>query len=235
MIGVGLVTYRRPDYFAEVASAIVEHLWRHARWIGAVHDGPEVEPYPDVRGMPLRFKPTNRGVAAAKNLLLRQMMAAGCEWLFLAEDDVVVTSPMATLGYIEACTESGWRHLMFHGHGENDLVEEDGAVSYWWTGPGAWTCFHRSAIERCGYLDEGFINCYEHAEHALRMAEAGFTSGYHRWADATGSEAWLHEIPGAIETSRIREDNLTWVARCTAGRTHWVKKHPTTARIIFGD
>lgn len=235
MIGVGIVTYRRPDYYRQVASSVVEHLGKHARWVGAVHDGPDPGDYPDVKGCPLRFKATNRGVAAAKNLLLRTMMAAGCDWLFLAEDDIVVDSPMATLGYIEACSESGWQHLMFHGHGGNDLVEEEGAVSYWFVGPGAWTCFSRHAIEVGGFLDEDFMNCYEHCEHALRLAEKGLTSGYHRWADATGSEGWLHEAPGAIETSRIREDNLTWVARCASGRKHWLKAHPTTARIIFGD
>jgi GT2 family glycosyltransferase len=235
VIGVGIVTYRRPDYYRQVAESVVEHLSPLAAWVGAVHDGPDPGDYPHVKGMPLRFKATNRGVAAAKNLLLRTMLAAGCDWLFLAEDDVVVDSPMAVLGYIEACTQSGYEHLMFHGHAPNDQVDEDGPITYWWCGPGAWTCFTRNALDRVGLLDEAFMNCYEHCEHALRLAEVGLTSGYQRWADATGSEHWLHEIPGSLETSTIRSENLTWVARCAAGRKHWLRAHPTTARIIFGD
>jgi GT2 family glycosyltransferase len=235
VIGVGIVTFRRPDYYEQAAGSIVRHLGRFAGWVGAVHDGPADVAYPTVSGIKMQVTPTNRGVAAAKNVLLRSMMSAKCDWLFLAEDDVVVDSPLAVLGYIEACRQSGYEHLMFHGHGANDLVEEDGAVSYWWAGPGAWTCFSRHAIECAGYLDEGFVNCFEHAEHSLRLAECGLTSGWRRWADATGSEGWLHEIPGSLETSRIRENNLLWVSRCAEGRLHWLRAHPSTAAIVFGE
>lgn len=229
MIGVGLAAHERPGYYAEAAAAIVKHLGPVAGWVGAAHDGPDPGSYPQVEGMPLTFLP-RRSVAASKNHLLRQMIAAGCTWLFLSEDDVVVDSPLAVLGYVEACIESGWHHLAFHGHVANDLVREDGIISYWWIAPGAWTVTTRAAVEAVGMLDEGFVNCHEHLEWDLRLAEHGYASGWRDFADATGSEGWLHEQPDAVATSTIRADP-EWAIKISRAWDHWRRAHPTTYAI----
>ena len=230
-IGVGLVTYRRPSYYEQVAKALLEHVEPVVSWIGAVHDGPDPGDYQrDL--LPLRFLP-HRGVAEAKNALLRSMLDDGCQWLFLCEDDMIVDSPDAVLGYIAACKASGWQHLGGHMHGENDLIEPGFYVSYWWVMPGAWCVYSRRSIVECGMFDPVFHNCHEHLEHTLRLAQAGFTSGWRHFGDATGSEAWLHEIPGSRDTSLIRSDPA-WMANIAEARLHWIRAHPDTAKIVWG-
>ena len=232
-VGVGLVTHRRPDFYERAAASIVTHLGPDARWVGAVHDGPDPGGYPQVDGMRLQFRRQNRGVAAAKNLLLSRMLAAGCDWLFLAEDDIVIDDPLAASGFVEACVLSGQEHLGFPHHGDNDLIREDGPISHWWAMPGAWTVTSRRALLTAGFLDEEFRNCHEHFEWTLRLAEHGFTSGWREFSAPTGCEAWLHEQPDAIATSTIRADPA-WTANIAAARKHWLREHPTTARTVFG-
>ena len=231
-VGVGIVTHKRPAYFEEAAAAVVERLGGVVDWVGAVHDGPNPGGYTKVPGCPLRFTRENRGVAAAKNVMLKAMIAGGCDWLFMSEDDVVVESPEAVTGFIEACEASGWEHLGWPFHDANDLVAKEGPVSYWWAMPGAWTVTSARAVLAAGMLDEGFVNCHEHYEWTMRLAEHGFTSGWRQFAAPTGCETWLREQPDALATSTIRSDPH-WPVRIAAAQRHWQRAHPTSYAIAF--
>ena len=219
MIGLGVVTVpSRRDYMVHVRAGIEAHL---------VEDGVDlVLVHTDTDG---------QGVAVAKNALLHQMLEAGCDWLFLSEDDVVVKDRRAVTGYIDACEHSGYGHLMFHAHGSQNPapLRANGPVTEWPSYVGAWCIYSRESLLVCGLFDEGFRNAWEHVEHSLRLAAAGFTAPWRGAADATGSEEWLEEIPGSIEQSVIRRSGR-WGANVAAGCDHWRQAHPDTYRLVFG-
>ena len=90
----------------------------------------------------------------------------------------------------------------------------------------------RQSLEECGLMDESFSNAWEHVEHTLRLAKAGFTAPWRGAADATGSENWLAEIPGSIEHSSIRH-TPDWIKGMQEGRKHWLEVAPETYRLVF--
>jgi hypothetical protein len=232
MIGVGLVTCGRPDYYEQAEAAIWTHLSSEVDVFSVFEDGSDLAPY--AKGAIGDGR--NHGVAFAKNTLLLEMLDAGCDWIFLAEDDVVVDSPLAVTGYLAACESSGYEHLMFHGHGPMNPapLRHYNGVTEWPNYVGAWCVYSREALERVGLLDEGFHNAWEHVEHTLRLAEAGLTAPWRGAADATGSENWLHEIPGSMESSAIRNDPK-WLESVARGQQHWRAKYPETYSQVFGE
>ena len=212
MIGLGLVSYGRPDYRALAIEAIEAHC--------ALDEFVVIE---DVSP-----------VGVAKNQALEKLLASGCDWLFLSEDDVIVQSPLAIGGYVDACVASGYEHLMFHAHGYHNPrpLRSEGSVTLWPNYVGAWSIYSRRCLEVCGLFDEHFANAWDHVEHTLRLSLAGFTAPWRGAADATGSEDWLKEIPGSIENSSIRH-TPEWMENFNQGKLYWAETHPETFRLVF--
>lgn len=234
-VGVGICTYQRPGLWRRCAESVALHL--PDAFVCSWHDGPLPKGYEDPP-VALHVGDTNRGVAHAKNRLLEALLAAGCEWLVLCEDDLEVTSPAAVDGYVEACRRSGWQHLNFHGHGVAHPAEPapgdptDG-VDYWASYCGAWTVTSRAAVEQVGLLDEAFWNVYEHVVWTLEMARAGFTSGWRRCADAAGSLGWLREQTDGRDGSVIAQDPDLHRHTLEA-REHWRVTYPWSFAQVLG-
>lgn len=179
----------------------------------------------------------NRGCAAGKNVLLNRMLfETDADWLFLLEDDIVPRSSEAVSGYIAACEQSGWAHLSYAHHGpanRSGPVAVDGAVALYRHYVGAFCIYGREALQTVGLFDESFTNAFEHVEHTLRLARAGFTDP-RPWhvADATGSEQWLSEIPGSIEHSAIRP-RPDWKSNIESALRYWRSTKPETFRMLW--
>ena len=235
MIGLGVVTYNRPDYFAQCLAGVTAHLLDEADVICVYNDGSTPEHRPAYqrayRDLPDKIAvihaDENHGVAHAKNTLLQRMMAAGCDALFLLEDDIVPQSPEAIRGYVRAARKSGYQHFNFAYHAE-DLTGvhpflRTKYVSFFYSCIGAYSFYTRQAIERVGYMDEHFINAYEHVEHTVRIIRAGLTAPFGSFADATGAPHWLRQIPGSLQQSaiRVRPD---WAARMADALAYWKQK-----------
>jgi hypothetical protein len=245
-ISVGIATYNRPEFFRKTAAAVAERLvatktvdrvYVHDDGSLAKHRGQYRRGLARLPDAVVLADGVNRGVAAAKNRLLSAMLDDGAEWLFVLEDDIRVTSPEAVTGYLAACEGSGLHHLSFAHHGPANVgvaPETDGPVSFFPHAIGAWCVYSRECLERCGLMDESFSNAWEHVEHSARLAEGGYTSGAYRWADATGSEGWLRELPGSIEGSSIRpgEGHRRDIAD---GLVYWRQTYPVTFDSLFGD
>lgn len=243
MIGLGVVTCNRPEYFAEVMAGVVKHLGPVVDHVYVYNDGSDrqhADAYRDAyldlpREIEVTHARKNLGVGIAKNALLRRMMHAGAHWLFLLEDDVVPQCDEAVTGYVAAAQASELHHLAFHAHGPANAhiqPEVDGPVSYWPNSVGAFCLYSRVCLARVGLMDEHFLNAFEHVEHTMRLADAGYTTGYPRFADATGSERWLAEIPGSVEHSSI-VCNPEHRANFVAGREYWKRVRPDTYHRIW--
>lgn len=243
-VALGVLTRDRPEFFARCIESIHEHLGSTVEWIFVYDDGSisqtDTVPICAVLDMGIRVErgAHPRGVAHGKNWLLTMMLSrTPCDWTVICEDDLVITDPMVVANYVAACEESGFDHLSFHAHGPLNPapigMDDTGAVTYWPNSVGAWAIFSRQAILQAGQYDEGFHNAMEHVELTQRMAERGYTTKWPRNADATGSEAWLAEQPGAIESSVIRADP-NWAANVEAAKRYWQRAHPESFRRVFG-
>ena len=230
-IGVGIVTYQRPEYFKRAVASVREHLGDIVDEIVGYHDGPLPEAYLDLdwpKGFGARAGRQNNGVAHAKNQVITELLDRGCDYLFIMEDDIEVLDRKAIVGYLAAYKKTGIPHLNFHGHGDNLesaplAVSEDGIV-FWPNAVGAWSFYTREALEHVGLMDENFVNAYEHVEHSWRIYKGKIDYGF--WPDVAGSEEWLCAQPNAIENSSIRKDEAAWKENIHAALAYWRSKDP---------
>lgn len=228
-IGVGIVTYNRPGYFRVAMASVDQHLG-FADEVIAYHDGPRPEGY-DWDDTRIKFGKENKGVAHAKNQLIRELLSRGCEYLFIMEDDMEIVSRNAIVHYLAAHRMTGVPHLLFAHHGPGNaqldsLVGKDSPLLYWKACVGAWNFYTREVIETVGYMDENFRNAWEHVEHTWRIMKH-FGAPYGYYPDVIDSQRFIREQDGAIENSSIgQQDNPERLKVIIEGLEYWKTKDP---------
>lgn len=247
-VGLCVVTFNRPSYCEKSVKAVRKHLTEVVDHIVVVNDSSDpkyngeyrrVEKATQSIGGTYMGCDVNGGVAKAKNVGLRWLLNQGCDDLFVLEDDILITSPKAITGYLEAAQRSGHSHLSFAHHGPANasgppVATTTFGVEYFFHAIGAWCYYTADALNDVGLLDERFLNAWEHVEHSLRLAVAGYTTGPYKWADAIGSAAWLTEIVGSIDKSSIRPRS-DWSSNIRTGLMYWRDEKPDTFKMMFGD
>lgn len=230
MIGLGITTYKRPEYFKQCIEAVLANC-PSADVIVVYNDGSPAGQYDEIyKTLPKRVHvihcPENKGVAVAKNALLTYLMAAGCDSLFLLEDDIIVKSDKALTEYKRIGEEYGYHNLCYALHGPANLgkkVTGDSEISYYPNSVGAFCYYTRYAIEKCGMFDENFHNAMEHVELTDRIAHEGLTQSFVMFPDITKASEYLTEIKGSIENSSIRpvDEKTNAVARDAFRKNIW--------------
>ncbi len=246
-VGIALVTYNRAAFAERSLKSVRKHLKNVVDHVVVVNDGSDAHYNGEYRRVEKTAQSmdgtyigcdVNGGVAKAKNVGLRYLMSRGCDDIFVLEDDILITSPLAVTGYLEAAKRAGMSHLSYAHHGpanaDGPVVTTEFGVEYFFHAIGAWCYYTKDALLDIGLLDEQFQNAWEHVEHSLRLAVAGYTTGPYKWADAIGSASWLSEIPGSIEKSSIRPRS-DWSENISNGLTYWRDEKPDTYKLMFGD
>lgn len=215
-IGIAITTHNRPDVLNRAIEQHIKHLPAGALVV-VIDDGSKpVAVVPD--GVQLLRHETSLGIVASKNASLSALMDAGCEHLFLWDDDAWPIADNWHLPYIESPEPHlAYQFLDLAGMNKlNDLSElyrDDQHVAY--TGQrGVMLYYHRSAIEKVGGFDPVYgRGMYEHSDLALRIHNAGLTT----WAygDVVGSEKLIHSLDEheAVERSVPRPDRQALVER----------------------
>ena len=249
-VGLVVVTFNRPEYLEKTLKSAARHLGDVVDDVIVVNDGSAskyrgsykraykaLDRWPEGVAGVLEL-PENHGVAYAKNAGLHYLLSNEAnEWLFVVEDDILAKSPEAITGYIAACEKSGLSHLSFAHHGpanSGGCVEADDVITYYPHSIGAWCIYSRECLESVGLFDENMYNAFEHVELSMRLARAGFTSGAHRFADATGSQNWLAEIKDSIDHSSIRP-LPNWQINIRDSLRYWSDNKPETYDELFGE
>lgn len=241
MIGLGVVTYNRPEMCERTLKAVTRNCKVDRLY---VHDDGSSPKFNAAYRRALKCVPEavvtgtteNRGVAQAKNVLLRRMISDGCHWMILCEDDILPINKNVVEGYVGTAEHAGLGHLSFAHHGPANVgshVEVEGPVTFYQHSIGAWGLYSAAALKKVGLFDEGFTNAWEHVEHSLRLAQAGFGGGPYRWPDATDSPLWLVEQRGSIEKSVIRPRS-DWNLNVVRGLDYWKRTKPETYKLMFG-
>jgi GT2 family glycosyltransferase len=254
-VGIGVTTFNRPEMLEKCLKAAIKNLQVNDKPVFddfyVYNDGSDnkyrgayARACRPLVGLMDEFRadviapPENHGVAYAKNRLIERLLADGCDWIFLCEDDIRPLASEAITEYVRICERRGLHHLSFAHHGPANAgpaVAQEGAVSYYFHSVGAWTIFSRECLLEAGLFDENFVCAWEHVEHELRLIEAGYMPGsaVHRFPDATGSAKWLAEVPGSIEKSSIRP-RPDWQFNIRSGLHYWREAKPDTYAMLFG-
>ena len=233
-IGLGIVTYNRKDFFLQALNSVPTDIVDE---IVVVNDG---TPY-DI-GLDEKIKliqhEKNTGVGIAKNDALKHLYEVGCDYIFLMEDDIIIKDPTVFEQYIKLHKASNIHHFNFGYHGPANKTPDKKpnpklAVNYKEADiklvmnqhcVGAFSFYTRECIDKCGYIDEKFINAWEHVEHTYRIIKAGMTTPFWWFADLANSYDYLDELACSEDSSTIR-DNPNWKENIIKGNQYFYSKH----------
>ena len=232
-IGVGVVTCKRPEFFKNCINSIVgvDSLF-------VVNDGPAYDTsiYPNTIKEVFQHE-SNKCVGVSKNELMRRLIQDGCDHIFLIEDDMLIKDPKIFEEYIKLASATGIWHLNFGYHGPANknpdgtkrprLVVEYkdgiklalnpncvGSVSY----------YLRGVIKNIGYIDEKFVNCWDHVEHTYRIIKAGLHPPFWWFADLANSDDYIVEQASSeVNTTITRTPE--WMKNFHEGAAWYAHKH----------
>jgi GT2 family glycosyltransferase len=210
-IGVGILTYNRPDYYRQVLASVPRNK---IGTLVVVNDGENsyVTPQYDVDHIILNKE--QKGVAKSKNLLLKHLLDKGCKHLFLIEDDILIKDSSVFEAYIKAASSTGIHHMCFEKIANNQKTlkfvteQPDGTKLGFYHNPqGAFMYIHASLITKLGYFDENFTNAFEHIDFVYNLITKNVMPPFWYFPDLLDSENYLSDIPGSNENSTITNKN----------------------------
>lgn len=219
-IGVGVITCNRDSFFKECIKSIPS-----VDTLVVVNDGAPYAPDVYTSNITEIIQHTkNKSVGVSKNEALRYLIQDGCDHLFLIEDDIKINNPDIFIKYIKTAEVSGIWHLNYGGHGsynrdpqtgainiKNQIEYEDSiTVDFYHNILGAFSYYHKGVIKNVGYMDERFINAFEHVAHTYDIIKAGIHPPFWWFADAHNSHIDISDIKQNFEGSEIRKDVVKW-------------------------
>ncbi|EPH2438798.1 glycosyltransferase family 2 protein [Citrobacter freundii] len=202
-IGIAITTHNRHEVLKRAIEQHMKHLPSGALVV-VIDDGSSPAAIvPD--GVKLVRHEQSRGIVASKNASLTALVDAGCEHLFLWDDDAWPIADNWHLPYIESPEPHlAYQFLDLAGPRKiNDmtvLYRDDKHIAY--TGQrGVMLYYHRSAIDKVGGFDPVYgRGMYEHPDLALRIHNAGLSTW--AFADVAGSEKLIHSMDEYEEVAR---------------------------------
>lgn len=234
-IGLTVITYNRLDYLKQVIAALDKNNWGGAEYRAVVDDKSTNEGYAEYLAelaqrtdLVVLSKEKNLGVANSKNSAFHLMLGAGCEHVFVMEDDILMKYPKTCKAYADYAESFGVLHMNFALHGPMNVGKGKlfpGAECMVYPDcVGAFSYYHAHVFSEVGFMDEEFKNAWEHVEHTWRISKAKMTSPFWFFIDHILSAKMLEEIPGSIDNSSIRK-RKDWAENIAAGQQHWMIKH----------
>lgn len=213
MIGVGLLTYNRPDYYGQVYASLPFGSFQE---MVVINDGdgyyvpsPQTGQF-DQRHHPVIYGDTQRGIAWAKNQALKNLIEKGCEHIFLIEDDVIIKDENVFDVYIRHAQTFGIHHLNYLKVAGNEKTlkytykaPNGCALGFYQNPQGAFSYFNSTIIKKLGYFDENYMNAFEHIDLEYNLSEKRVAPPFWYFADVLDSEKYLTTIEGSDENSTI--------------------------------
>lgn len=202
-IGIAITTHNRPEVLARSLAQHMKHLPAGAKVI-VIDDG-SAPAAAAPEGIEIIRQEISLGIVTSKNCSLEALIDAGCEQLFLWDDDAYPICDDWHVPYIESPEPHlAYQFLDVAGPRKiNDmtvLYSDDRHIAY--TGQrGVMLYYHRSAIEAVGGFDPIYgRGMYEHPDLALRIHNAGLSAW--AFADVTGSEKLIYSLDEHEEVER---------------------------------
>lgn len=206
-IGVGVLSYSRPDYYEQVISRIPRH--RIDRLI-VVNDGKNQYVKPKDGIDRIVYTKKQAGVSVCKNLILDYLIEEGIEHIFLVEDDILIQDENVFDAYIENANTFGIHHLTFEKIAGNEetkkfeYISPNGcALSFMHSPQGAFMYLNAAIIKKIGKFDEKMFCAFEHIDLAYNLYKKNVYTPFWMFPDLLNSEKYLKPIEGSSEKSTI--------------------------------
>ena len=209
-IGVGVITCNRETFLKKCFNSLTTlDLHNILDEIVIINDGLPLKD--DFSFIDVIQNDSNLGVAKSKNKALQYLLDAGCDHIFLIEDDMIIKDQKIFGKYIEVSKISGIQHMMFGYHGpanKNGVsgvsggvpcprlivkYSDDISIALNQHCVGAFCYYTRKSLEDCGLIDEGFKNAFDHVSHSYTLALKGYSTPYWWWADLANSCDYIEE------------------------------------------
>lgn len=167
-IGVGITFYNRPLH---------REYWSHV-WHSFV--GPDV-----VYVTAIDTDKDRKGIAARKNECLKKLYEAGCEYIFLFDEDCFPVRKNWAEYFIEASKQTGLEHFQLQVASnatkvtqvaQDDEIENPIQVEFFDNSNGCFLFMTKRCIEKVGGFNEAYGTYgHEHADYSKRIHQAGLT------------------------------------------------------------
>lgn len=184
---------------------------------------------PPAKNATFRFD-QNVGIAPTKNKCIELLLEAGCEHLFLADDDCYPIDP----NWYEPYVNNPEPHLMAIYEKQDsaifkELGRDDKTIWFNFT-RGYFLYFTRECIERVGMFDtdftdipRGIAGMYEHTNLSDRIYAAGLTT--HKYQDVLDSDALIYSQDHANEVESTFTDEDRKLATLRNRRLKIIKRN----------
>lgn len=204
MLGIGVITYRRPAALAELLESVGRlTAGEHRLVVADDGSGDETASVCDRAGV-ARVAGVNRGVAWNKNRALLWLLAQGCDRFVLLEDDAVVVETAWDRHWIEAIDR--WHHINWLAATHIPMVTEGMFLGGGGTAQDPYVCeylhglcmaFSLRSLAEVGFYDSRFRGYgFEHLDLTIRNRRAGF--GVREIQRDTGPMSSFVMMPGGL-------------------------------------
>ncbi len=240
LVGIAFITCNREDFLKKSIESFKEDIEsiKDCKTL-IVNDG---NPLKENFNIETINNKKNIGVGKTKNIALKKLYDAGCNHIFIIEDDIIKKEGCKKnvfKEYIKYSKATGIQHFMFGYHGpankgniskgsplpRSTIEYKDGIkILLNLHCVGAFCYYSDKCISKVGYMDEKYNNAFEHVDHSYMIAKEGMIPGYWWWPDIDNSYEMLDEIMCSEESSSIRP-RKDWKENIYKGAEHFYKKH----------
>lgn len=224
-IGVCLTTFNRPELYKKVLSSIPLHK---IDCFVIVNDG--VNSYVKDTDASIVIKNGKTlGVGKSKNIGLKKLIEdQECTDIFLIEDDILIKNDLVFEAYINAANTHGVHHLCYelaednHKYLKHTNTIKGITLNYYHNPQGPFMYINSVLIKKFGYIDENYINAFEHIDFAYNLIKQGVAPPFWYFPDISNSNDYL-EYLDVEQKSTIRNEKI-YSQQYQTSAQHFVKK-----------
>jgi glycosyltransferase involved in cell wall biosynthesis len=231
-IGVGIITYNRPDFFKKCFDSIPQHRIDH---FVVVNDGSKL-PF-HLEDTQIIQHETNKNVGESKNDAMRCLLDHDCDYIFTIEDDIIIKDDNIFEKYINASKETGIQHFNF-GYSQRENLDsnlkpvwrkiieyKNSKIVLNQNILGAFTFYTKKALQTVGLHHKDFNKGHgDHLELTYRAYKHGLTTPFWWFADVYGSWDMIENQSDFITDSKVRNPE-TFHANFNEARNIFKKLH----------
>lgn len=233
-IGIGIITFERFDMFKRCFESVVRCKDLSAIIIVDDCSKKDRELYDNYfklakadKRVKVIVNGENSGAGHSKNIILETLFEKDYDYVFTIEDDMEIINDDVFNVYINAANNNEVEYLNFAHHGaykhEKPHFSKNGLTIHKHL-TGAFSLHTKKLYEEIGLHDENYVNAMEHVDYYYMAAEKELTTPFWYFADVDGSDCYIREQPGALESSAIRSKE-DWAQNMIDARKHFKDKH----------
>lgn len=220
-IGVGIVTYNRPQFLEKLLSSL-EQSGDYIDELVIINDGDELPNLDQYIPHTMLQNATNINVGASKNRAMQYLLDQGCDYIFTLEDDIIIKDINIFNNYIKASNATGIQHFNFGFSQRENLdnrlnpvykkVIDYGDVEIVLTQNilGAFTFYTRNALQVVGLHHKGFDKGHgDHLELTYRAYKHKLGTPFWWFADINNSWDMIENQSNFTTDSMVRGDDFS--------------------------